>query len=765
MDDSELINDFTRTRSESAFRELVHRHVNLVYAAARRQVRDPALAEDVTQGVFIILARKAKTIRNAAALSGWLLSTTRHVAATANRARSRRTEHETEAAAMQSQEESSAPQQAWMEMEPEIDAAMASLPKLDRNILALRYFQSKSLTEVGAAVGVSEEAARKRVDRALAKLRTFLTGRGMTMSVATVAAGIAVAPHAPSAPAALAATISSSALTASTAATTAGLSFANAAMKTMFWLKLKLAALIIAACLVPITVAAVALPHAPATRTTTAPVYTFHGRLVDGKGAPVPGAVVAMNAEKGNAQQQRKATSDADGKFALTNSLTSKFLMDVTKPGYRQIMYQELESSDAPQTIKFLHNLTVAGNVTDAQTHRPIANFSAMTGGAWNAANRWLNSDRAIASTNGRYSINIDWWCTEVWIHVEAPGYLPADSRIFTTEEGSATADIELKPAANIVVKVLLPDGSPAAGATIYVGSGSDTVYINDELPKEIKGPTSQRSTPRLTASADGTFTLTPQIGRFQLVAVHERGFGEVLGDAAHAPSTIQLAPWSNVHGTVAASVRNGKSQQVSAFMQNPGRLQYMDAKNIGADGAFNFDHVPPGDLQISLPVPFERGRTGITVPDHLNVLTITSGQTIETKIGGSGVIVIGKAALPTAIKGDLASRFVYGQLTSRPMLREFVRPTTAEIKAMFDRRIEAKSFAVRINADGTFTIKDVPTGSYHLNIEVLEINEGPSWGEGPEVAQAYKSIEITNTADRCDLGLITLQPPQHANP
>src|SRR5687768_14587167 len=99
-DDSTLLTEYVRGRAEPVFRRLVQRHIDLVYSAALRQVRDPHLAEDVTQAVFIVLARKAHTIRHEAALAGWLLSTTRYVAATANRARARRRRHEQKAAAM-----------------------------------------------------------------------------------------------------------------------------------------------------------------------------------------------------------------------------------------------------------------------------------------------------------------------------------------------------------------------------------------------------------------------------------------------------------------------------------------------------------------------------------------------------------------------------------------------------------------------------------------------------------------------------------------
>src|SRR5437764_6100437 len=81
-DDTALLRDFVDMRSERAFALLVERHIHLVYAAARRQVRgDPHLAEDVTQAVFIVLARRAASVRGGGVLPAWLLSVTRHTAA------------------------------------------------------------------------------------------------------------------------------------------------------------------------------------------------------------------------------------------------------------------------------------------------------------------------------------------------------------------------------------------------------------------------------------------------------------------------------------------------------------------------------------------------------------------------------------------------------------------------------------------------------------------------------------------------------------
>src|SRR4029078_6610458 len=175
MDDWQLIQDYVAWNSETAFRTLVDRHLNLVYAVALRQVRDPHLADEVAQAVFILLARKARALRPGTVVPGWLFRTTRFVASRAVRAENRRLEREKEAFAMQ---QLATPDDAWKRMAPAIDDALESLGETDRNAVLLRFFNEKSFRETGVALGASEEAAKKRVTRALEKLRTFFASRG-----------------------------------------------------------------------------------------------------------------------------------------------------------------------------------------------------------------------------------------------------------------------------------------------------------------------------------------------------------------------------------------------------------------------------------------------------------------------------------------------------------------------------------------------------------------------------------------------------------
>ncbi|MEY4916865.1 MAG: hypothetical protein RL616_778, partial [Verrucomicrobiota bacterium] len=211
LSDHELLTEFARTGAEHAFATLVTRHVNLVHSTARRFTSDDSLAEEITQAVFIILARKAGGISARVVLTGWLYQTARLTAANALKENIRRQRREQEAY-MESTLTTAETDDAWKQIAPVLDDAMGGLREADRNAVLLRYFENKPLAEVGAALGVSEDAARVRVNRALEKLRATLTKSGVTLSV-TAITGAVTANAIQAAPIALTASITTAALT------------------------------------------------------------------------------------------------------------------------------------------------------------------------------------------------------------------------------------------------------------------------------------------------------------------------------------------------------------------------------------------------------------------------------------------------------------------------------------------------------------------------------------------------------------------------
>ncbi len=184
MNERELLTQFAADASDRSFAQLVQRNIDMVYSAARRQVGDAELAEDVTQAVFVLLARKAGKIRGP--LAGWLILATHYCAANVKKLAARREFHERRAGQMKLAESESAEQLDWDTYAPLLDAAMARLGGTDRDAVALRYLQNNSFSEIGIALGISEEAARKRVDRAIVRLRRILSGKGAAVGALAV---------------------------------------------------------------------------------------------------------------------------------------------------------------------------------------------------------------------------------------------------------------------------------------------------------------------------------------------------------------------------------------------------------------------------------------------------------------------------------------------------------------------------------------------------------------------------------------------------
>jgi uncharacterized protein (TIGR03435 family) len=237
-DDHQLLAEFVRDASGPAFASVVARYVNLVYSTAFRFTGNAHHSEEVSQAVFIILARKAEKLSSRVVLSGWLYQTTRLTAANFMKAEIRRQRREQEAYMQSTLNEPN--DAAWREIGPLLDEAMGRLGTTDRDAVVLRYFENKNSAEIGSALRMTEETARRRVNRALEKLRKFFARRGIVFTAAIIGGSVSAnSVHA--APAGLVKTISTVAAAKGATYSTSTLTLVKGVLKIMAWTKAKTA--------------------------------------------------------------------------------------------------------------------------------------------------------------------------------------------------------------------------------------------------------------------------------------------------------------------------------------------------------------------------------------------------------------------------------------------------------------------------------------------------------------------------------------------
>lgn len=273
--DHDLLRQFAAHRSEDAFRQLVNRHVGMVFSVARRVTDDPQLAEEVAQTTFATLAQKAGELRPDDVPAGWLYHAARHLALRAVRSEQRRRQREHLAATMNTDEPGPSV------VAEHLESAMDQLPPADRDALVLRFFEDRNLREVGHELGLTEDAARMRVNRALEKLRGVFGKLGITGSAAWLGTTLTTSATA-SVPAGLGTTITTAVLggTAIAAATTALVTQTTTTTMNLFNLKTA-AAILGAAAVTGTTTYLVQEREAGQLRADYQTLNEAHGKLAD----------------------------------------------------------------------------------------------------------------------------------------------------------------------------------------------------------------------------------------------------------------------------------------------------------------------------------------------------------------------------------------------------------------------------------------------------------------------------------------------------
>ena len=622
MSDWELLQAYAKNRSENAFAELVRRHLNWVYSTALRQVRDPHLAEDVTQAVFVLLARKANNLRPGTLLSGWLFRTTRFVGSRALRTEYRRKAREQTAATMSSTISSDDNEILWNQLTPHLDQAVAALSQADRMAILLRFYEKKPLREVGDRLGLTEEAAKKRVSRAIEKLRTLITRRGVVLGGAALAVALAEQ-TVQAAPATLAATV----LKASASATIPQL--ARETLNAWRWAKLKLIATIAA-----VSVAggffvvhmtsqhkpgAVSLPPVNTAPATQAEVTTVVSQTAPESASNPPAQSLSASTHVINilvVEQQTKQPIPgvAFDIFGLnregTNGRTDKdgryqIQLPEQDPGFLQVMahktgfvskivfwHTRVGTFHLPQDFMFkLEPATSIGGIVQDEQGQPIPGVSVSVshgwsnmGGATEEVNTYVR-DNVVTDANGRWrSDQVPADLSRVYMSFTHPEYFGGIAQPPVEKLRDMTGVTVMKRGLVVQGVVLGENNQPIEGVTVEQGP----MCCGPAMKTDAAGRF------RFTNLAPGTLILTFQ------AEDHAPELTTVDVNSQTTPLEIHLAEGNIIRGRVVDMKGNPVAHAWATISK------WREHRTLGwetrtdTEGRFVWSNAPPDEVQVA---------------------------------------------------------------------------------------------------------------------------------------------------------------------
>ena len=246
--DAELLKHYVHDTDESAFAALVQRHLPMVYGASLRCLRNPDAAKEVAQNTFIALAKRAVLLIGHPSLGGWLYRTTIHFAQHHSRSQHRRQHYELLAHHLGT---CMKPENSLLtELLPVLDHVMLELRSADREALVLRYFGNRPIREVAAALGIGEDAAQKRIAKALERLTYLFRKRGFRIAAVAFTATVLQEAASNAMPQGLTLAVTQTAIA---AGAKSALPFAMPILKFMSLTKIQTAALCLVVAAVPLS--------------------------------------------------------------------------------------------------------------------------------------------------------------------------------------------------------------------------------------------------------------------------------------------------------------------------------------------------------------------------------------------------------------------------------------------------------------------------------------------------------------------------------
>lgn len=490
------------------------------------------------------------------------------------------------------------------------------------------------------------------------------------------------------------------------------------------------------------------------------PGSRVYGQVVDKNGVPRAGVKVYAETWRGHRALRWETSTDSQGRFVWNEAPADEVLLDISGANCMRVRDYPVVPSDREYVITMYDALKVHGRVTDARTGETIPAFTAIKGLRFrnNETIHWQrsgNPDDQLSFTNGSYTMVYTFSYPELFLRIEAPGYLPAVSQAFYGDEEDLEVDFALTKGEGLKGYVMKPDETPAEGARIAIAAvGGHVQVTNGELDD-------RRDYIILTADEKGMFSLPPQDDRYKLAIVHESGWAEVTPEEFEADAHIRLKAWGRLDGTLYVEGRPGAGEKISGYYQGISweqgqpNISWSLSANTDGEGCFAFEHVKPGLYSVGRLIKVTQSSWTTTNTSRVEVL---SGGTADVVLGLTGRPVIGRLVAPEGVEiydWNMGHRNISSYMTPQkapevdieyPIPPNIEAMSLAEIKAFYEnwqksdafkeyqkkvqeqynkanqqKDLNQKRYTFMAAPDGTFRIEDVEPGDYSLRVEIYE--------------------------------------------
>ncbi|MGI9516224.1 MAG: carboxypeptidase regulatory-like domain-containing protein [Pirellulaceae bacterium] len=476
------------------------------------------------------------------------------------------------------------------------------------------------------------------------------------------------------------------------------------------------------------------------------PGRTITIRVLDENDQPIPKAIIFFQGWQNSDYQYFEFDylnryTDEHGVWQWTDAPPDEIVADICRPDGMNLASKTITAREEEYVFRPPSQLFVSGRVIDAVSGQPVEEFRVVPGLLRdNGMHNWDQGD-AVDARQGRYRLRHFSQCYPAHVvKIEAEGYSPEISRNIDSGEGEVTIDFELQPAAALSAIVRTPAGDLAVDAEVVVGTAGSQINIkNGRLDI-----TSTYNSAVTATDDDGRFRVPAQTGDFQVVILHESGFAHLRSNGELEPVT--LTAWATVEGTFSSGGELQPSTSLAMF--NDGISSYGESvPNIflhyyvttGSEGQFRFDRVYPGKASIGRHVLLTVDDGARDVISSCRVpVSLKAGETTTIELGKGGRNVFGQLQPPEAHEGELMWNFALVNLY-------------VNIPPGMDMPEGALNFIATVDAEGNFTIENVPPGRYQLNAYFSE--HSPL-----RAARVFVEVFDSDENEPQDIGIIRMQ-------